>query len=123
MLKAVPSVSVHRAVRKSASKTQGRFIEPNDGNLVENADNLTVAPWGDLIVCEDGPGDNGLVGVTPQGELYKLARNVLNHSELAGAVFSPDGTTLFVNIQRPGLTLAITGPWLKLRAAEEQNGL
>ena len=25
------------------------FIEPNDGNLVENADNLTVAPWGDLV--------------------------------------------------------------------------
>jgi uncharacterized protein len=30
---------------------------------------------------------------------------------LAGATFSPDGTTLFVNVQRRGLTLAITGPW------------
>ena len=25
--------------------------------------------------------------------------------------FSPDGQTLFVNIQYPGMTLAITGPW------------
>jgi uncharacterized protein len=106
---------------KEEEKQPGKldlFIEPNDGNLVEKADNLTVAPWGDLIICEDGPGDNCLVGVTPKGELYKLARNVLNHSELAGAVFSPDGTTLFVNIQRPGLTLAITGPWLKPRSTD-----
>ena len=36
----------------------------------------------------------------------------MNQSELAGVCFSPDGSTLFVNIQHdPGLTLAITGPW------------
>jgi secreted PhoX family phosphatase len=37
--------------------------------------------------------------------------------EFCGACFSPDGTTLFVNIQQPGLTLAITGPWQTLRPA------
>jgi uncharacterized protein len=88
------------------------FVEPNDGALVENADNLTVAPWGDVVVCEDGTGDNFIVGVTPEGELYRLGHNVLNDSEFAGATFSPDGSTLFVNIQTPGLTIAITGPWL-----------
>ena len=87
------------------------FIEPNDRGLIENADNLTITPWGDLIVCEDGSDEQFLVGVTPQGELYKFARNAVSHSELAGATFSPDGTTLFVNIQHDGLTLAITGPW------------
>lgn len=87
------------------------FVEPNDGSLIENADNLTVAPWGDLILCEDGSGEDYLVGVTARGEIYKFARNVANTSELAGAVFSPDGLTLFVNIQSLGLTLAITGPW------------
>ena len=45
------------------------------------------------------------------GEVYKLAHNALNSSELTGAVFSPDGSILFVNIQRPGITLAIEGPW------------
>ena len=74
-------------------------------------DNITLAPWGDLIACEDGDGENFLVGVTPEGEPYRLARNAMNDSEFAGAVFSPDRTTLFVNIQTPGLTLAITGPW------------
>ncbi|HEY0891421.1 MAG TPA: alkaline phosphatase PhoX [Cellvibrio sp.] len=38
-------------------------------------------------------------------------------SEFCGACFSPDGTTLFVNIQQPGFTLAITGPWQTLRPA------
>ena len=87
------------------------FIEPNDTSVLEMADNITVAPWGDLIICEDGPNGNHVLGVTPQGRLYQLARNVMNTSEFAGAVFSPDGSTLFVNIQTPGLTLAITGPW------------
>jgi hypothetical protein len=87
------------------------FVEPNDTEVLESADNLTIAPWGDLIVCEDGPNGNFLRGVTPEGRLYTFARNSMNNSELAGATFSPDLTTLFVNIQRPGLTLAITGPW------------
>lgn len=87
------------------------FIEPNDANLVENADNVAIAPWGDLILCEDGPGDQYLVGVTPAGELYKLAHNQVSNSVFAGATFSSDGRTLFVNIQGDGLTLAIEGPW------------
>lgn len=87
------------------------FVEPNDPGLVDNADNLTVAPWGDLILCEDGSGDQFLVGITPEGSLYKFAHNAGSTSEFAGATFSPDGSTLFVNIQGDGLTLAITGPW------------
>lgn len=88
------------------------YLEPNDNHLLENCDNLTVAPWGDLIVCEDGSNDQYLRGITPEGKIYTLARN--NYSgdaELCGACFAPNHPTLFVNIQRPGITLAITGPW------------
>lgn len=87
------------------------FVEPNDSELVENCDNVTVTPWGDLILCEDGPDEQFLVGVTPAGELYRFGRNARSGSEFAGATFSPDGSTLFVNIQADGLTLAVTGPW------------
>jgi secreted PhoX family phosphatase len=87
------------------------FVEPNERTVVQNADNLTVAPWGDLVVCEDGPEEQFLVGVTPEGVLYKIAHNALSASELAGVTFSPDGSTLFVNLQGDGLTLAVTGPW------------
>jgi secreted PhoX family phosphatase len=52
--------------------------------------------------------------LTRQGQLFDLAKNILpgfEGHEFAGATFSPDGRTLFVNIQRPGVTLAIWGPW------------
>ena len=97
------------------------FIEPNNSNLLENADNVTVAPWGDLILCEDGLGVQFLVGVTPEGNLYKFGKNSLNDSEFAGVTFSPDGTTLFVNIQNPGLTLAITGPFQPVTTSIEST--
>jgi len=87
------------------------FVEPNDGTIIENADNLTIAPWGDLVVCEDGTGDDYLIGITPDGEIYKLAHNLNGNGEFAGSCFSPDGSTFFVNMQLDGWTLAITGPW------------
>jgi secreted PhoX family phosphatase len=93
------------------------FVEPNDTAVLENADNLTVAPWGDVIACEDAGARSTLVGITPEGQFYKLGDNVGSDSELAGAVFSPDGSTLFLNIQHDGLTLAITGPWAEARSA------
>ena len=92
------------------------YVEPNDGELVDNADNLTVSPWGDVVLCEDGSGEQFVRGVTPDGKVYSLAYNALNDSEFAGAVFSPDGRALFLNIQRPGITLAITGPWDRSRS-------
>ena len=73
-----------------------------------------MAPWGDLLVCEDTGDDTNhcaLVGIRPDGEQYLVANNAYSDSELAGACFSPDGKTLFVNIQYPGMTVAITGPW------------
>jgi secreted PhoX family phosphatase len=91
------------------------FVEPNDAAVVKNADNLTVSPWGDLMVCEDGATEtrrlNHLLGITPSGEVYKFAAHGQEGSELAGVNFSPDGTTMFVNLQSIGLTLAVTGPW------------
>ncbi len=86
------------------------YLEPNDTNLLKSCDNLTVAPWGDLMICEDDP-HPFLVGVTKNGELYHFAENIGYASEFAGGVFSPSGKTYFVNIQGPGLTLAIQGPW------------
>jgi uncharacterized protein len=89
------------------------FVEPNDSNLLDMGDNITVAPWGDLIICEDGTAEQYLVGITPEGKIYKFGRNAISDSELAGSCFSPDGSTLFFNIQKEGLTLAVTGTWKK----------
>ncbi|MBD2196911.1 MULTISPECIES: alkaline phosphatase PhoX [Calothrix] len=87
------------------------------GDVLDEPDNVTVSPFGDLFLCEDGGGDSQyVVGVNEEGEIYQFAFNNLNDSEFAGACFSPDGKTLFVNIQSPGITYAISGPWKKRRA-------
>jgi secreted PhoX family phosphatase len=87
------------------------IAEATHESILRNADNITFAPWGDLMVCEDTANHCGIVGIRPDGSQYQLADNAHSNSELAGACFSPDGGTLFVNIQYPGTTLAITGPF------------
>ncbi|NBB51635.1 DUF839 domain-containing protein [Rhizobium sp. CRIBSB] len=95
------------------------FVESADEKVWNMGDNLIVAPWGHLIVCEDNYSPtirNHLKGVTPDGRVYTIARNVFQgNSELAGACFSPDASVLFVNIQYPGITIAIRGPWTSVR--------
>ena len=87
-------------------------------------DNLVVSPRGGLVICEDGTANPCLHVLTRDGRIARFARNNVvlagernglsgdfRASEMAGATFSPDGRWLFVNIQTPGITLAITGPW------------
>ncbi len=104
--------SAHEGTAAEA-KTPGHlelFIEPNDPERVKGPDNIVVAPWGDVMLCEDTFPTNRIVGVTPAGALYTFALGRAP-GEFAGATFSPDGSTLYVNIQAAGITLAITGPW------------
>ncbi|HUG19368.1 MAG TPA: alkaline phosphatase PhoX [Planctomycetaceae bacterium] len=90
---------------------------------------------------DDGDGLS-LLGLLPNGQTFEFARNIINigvldapallaagrdplrvaewiaegdfsGNEWAGATFDPTGRTLFVNIQTPGITFAITGPWMK----------
>jgi len=89
-------------------------VNPNpevDANNFDGPDNITVSAHGGLILAEDGEGVSHLVGVTSRGEAYPFARNDFNQSEFCGPAFSADGDTLFVNIQSPGFTFAVTGPW------------
>ena len=108
------------------------------GNM---GDNLTVSPRNAILICEDastaatdafGLGQR-LMGLTGQGDAYIFAKNnvVLSQGQLnaagklgslsgdhrakefAGACFDPTGRYLFVNIQTPGITFAIAGPWAK----------
>ncbi len=111
IFKYVPSPDEGTPAESAQPGTLELFAEPNDTGLLANCDNLTIAPWGDLILCEDTKGYCRIIGITPQGEYYVIAANAQPDRELAGACFSPDGTTLFVNVQNPGYTLAITGPW------------
>lgn len=92
-------------------------------------DNICVSPRGGIVLCEDGSGAEYLHGLTPDGEIFRLAENTAvltpalrdqkgygatdyRGSEWAGATFEPkSGNWLFANLQSPGITVAITGPW------------
>lgn len=91
------------------------MVEPGDRALLDGPDNLVAAPNGDIVVCEDGFRDDFVVGITPAGRIYPIARNAHNQREMAGACFSADGRTMFVNLQEPGVTFAIWGPWERRR--------
>lgn len=106
-------------------REQLRLVFESPGPDVLNMpDNVTVSPRGGLVLCEDGTANPCMHGLTPDGRLFRFARNAVRlngerngitgdftKSEIAGATFSPDGRWLFVNIQSPGITVAITGPW------------
>ena len=113
------------------AETLTLFFESPGGSVLDSPDNLLVTPRGGILLCEDdasgGDGDthplapgivdvNRLIGVSPAGQAFEFAVNRLNDSEFAGACFSPDGRTLFVNIfgnatPGSGMTCAIRGPW------------
>jgi secreted PhoX family phosphatase len=94
-------------------------------SVLDSPDNVTVGPGGGLLVCEDGDLlGTRLSGLGKNGELFVFAQNDVvlagqvngfrgdfRGSEWAGASFDPSGRWLFVNLQDPGITFAITGPW------------
>jgi uncharacterized protein len=77
-------------------------------------DNVTLSPHGDVILAEDGSGSNYVRGLTRDGHVYDIARNAVSSFEATGICFSPDGNTLFLNLQNDGLTLAVRGPFATL---------
>ncbi|MWA10319.1 alkaline phosphatase PhoX [Streptomyces sp. BA2] len=97
--------------------------DPSKDGAFDSPDNITVSPYGGLVIAEDGNGIQHLFGATERGRTYPIARNELNagtpekpsYSEFAGVTFSPDGKTLYASIQSPGILLAITGPWRRQR--------
>ncbi len=101
------------------------LYESPSADVLNAPDNITVSPRGGLVLCEDGGGREFMHGLTIEGEVFPFAQNnvVLSGernglvgdfrgSEWAGACYSPDGKWLFANIQSPGITFAITGPWM-----------
>lgn len=98
-------------------------------------DNMTISPRGGILLCEDRGGISRLMGLSQAGDVFEFGRNnmmlsaadaAVVHSkfpgtesriregsyvgsETCGACFHD--RWLFVNIQNPGVTFAITGPW------------
>jgi uncharacterized protein len=108
---------------------------------LDGPDNMTTSPGGAIVIAEDGNLKSNFVkALLPGGAMIDVAENLvavqqhyleasgklydptvpddgrsagdgIGFSEFAGPCFSPDGQLLFVNIQVPGITCAITGDW------------
>jgi secreted PhoX family phosphatase len=100
-------------------------VDPVEANLrFDFPDNITTSARGTLVVCEDSSVDNYIRGLSRGGQLWDIALNRLVSQltglprfgdEFAGSTFSPDGHTLFVNIQASrGMSFAIWGPWERI---------
>jgi uncharacterized protein len=111
-----------------AERMRVLFASP-DASVLNNPDNICVSPRGGIVLCEDGSAGEYLHGLTTDGVIFPFALNQVvvpaggvpgksvpagdySGSEWCGSTFEPkNGNWLFVNIQNPGITLAITGPW------------
>jgi len=101
------------------------LFESPGPTVLNYPDNVTVSPRGGILTCEDNDQPiQRMQGISTKGMVFPFAENnvVLDGQrngiqgdfrggEWAGCTFSPDGKWLFVNIQEPGVTFAITGPW------------
>jgi secreted PhoX family phosphatase len=94
-----------------AANTLTLVVRIAPGGTFDGPDNAIASPYGGMFLCEDGDGASYVVGVDDTGALYPFAFNAQNDSEFAGACFDKTGRTMFVNVQSPGTTFAITGPW------------
>lgn len=120
------------------------LFESTSKSELDGPDNMCTSPGGGIVICEDGNlANNRVLGLRPDGSMVTIAENLvgvqkhyleasgklydptvpddgksagdgIGFSEFAGACFSPDGQWLFVNIQVPGITCAITGDWSSL---------
>lgn len=117
----------YKPSHRSGGKLSLIYESPGEDTL-SFPDNLNVTPRGGIILCEDTGrtpislpfSEQFLKGLTPRGELFDLALNLVDGREWAGACWSPDGNYLLVNTQgetrvtanpRPSRTYAIWGPW------------
>ncbi len=109
----------HTEARQAAAACTSR----PDRATLDFPDNVTTSKRGTLVLCEDNIQDNYLRGLSSSGHLWDIALNRLASStgadrsgdEFAGSTFSPDGHTLFVNIQASrGMSFAIWGPWHRI---------
>lgn len=106
------------------------YESPGHGHF-SGPDNMTVSPRGNLVVCEDrvtrDTAGQSIAGISKDGQLHKFCTIdpsltaqwegielavTARTSEWAGVCFSRDGAWMFANIYNPGITVAITGPWI-----------
>ena len=86
-----------------------------DGSTVDEETGTLIIGSRLLVIGRDGTAqaiaENNLYLAEPIPGKPAIKPADYRRVEWAGATFSEDGKTLYVNIQIPGVTFAIEGPW------------
>ena len=112
------------------TRDEGRLVllfESPGRDVLDMPDNICVMPDSRLLfVCEDSDyvaagatPENYLRILTPDGRIADMVKNIAprwERSEFAGVTFSPDGKTMFFNLQLIGATFAVWGDWSRFKA-------
>lgn len=110
--------------------------QSSDLATLDSPDNVVIVPrTGDILVQEDGGGDQFVRGITRDGSIYDFARSGDDSdSEFCGGCFDPSGEILYVNQQGgrgslPGgpaggqaITYAIFGPFERRAGDNGRHG-
>lgn len=100
--------------RKVNSGRLKLLFEPTSPSQLHTPDNVCFGPRGQIFMTEDNGSEIHIRILDPNGDMSDFAKNIVpgfTTSELTGCCFSPGRSTLFVNIQTPGITFSIWGPW------------
>ncbi|WP_026224955.1 PhoX family protein [Methyloversatilis thermotolerans] len=115
------------------TQTLTLVYESPNGSTLYQPDNIAWSPRGSLILCEDSDDRTEveyLRGLTLDGTIFPFAASNVDFRSTGIGSYSRNGVTynsdyrmkeftgatfhnewLFCNIQTPGITFAITGPW------------
>ncbi len=72
-------------------------------------DNIAVAPFGGVLIAEDGDNPCSLIAFTERRGSVEFARDIADRGEWAGQAYARKGQVLFASVQGD-CTYAITGP-------------
>ena len=100
--------------RKGNSGRLKLLYESPSAAVLNMPDNVLLGSRGNIFMAEDNGSQNYLRVLSPDGTISDLAKNIVPNFtayEFTGCCFDPGRTTMFVNIQTPGMTFAIWGPW------------
>jgi secreted PhoX family phosphatase len=100
--------------RKGNSGRLKLLYESPAVSVLNMPDNVVFGSRGNIFMAEDNGSENYLRVLSPDGAISNFAKNMVpgfTSFEFTGCCFSPDRTVLFFNIQTPGLTFAVWGPW------------
>ena len=91
------------------TQTLKEYYAAGNAEEFHGPDNITVSPWGSVVIAEDGMNPCSLIAYSERRGSLEFARDLADRGEWAGPCFNRSGSLLFASVQSD-CTYAISGP-------------